>query len=73
MINIVKKEWEFDDELKKKMIQVYKEQILDLEEVVPNFKIANVTIHFDESSPHLHIVGVPFKDGMKNSMEKTSW
>lgn len=61
---------EQDDNFKKKMIEVYKEQILDLEETVPNFKIANATIHFDESSPHLHIVGVPFKDGMKNGMEK---
>ena len=52
------------------MVEVFKEQIIDLEEVVPNFKIANATIHFDESSPHLHIVGVPFKDGMKNGMEK---
>ena len=59
-----------DDKFKKKMIEVFKEQIVDLEEVVPNFKIANATIHFDESSPHLHIVGVPFKDGMKNGMEK---
>ena len=59
-----------DDKFKHKMVEVYKEQILDLEEVVPNFKIANATIHFDESSPHLHIVGVPFKDGMKNGMEK---
>ena len=59
-----------DDKFKKKMIEVFKEQISDLEEVVPNFKIANATIHFDESSPHLHIVGVPFKDGMKNGMEK---
>ena len=59
-----------DDKFTHKMIEVYKEQILDLEEVVPNFKIANATIHFDESSPHLHIVGVPFKDGMKNGMEK---
>ena len=59
-----------DDKFKHKMIEVFKEQILDLEEVVPNFKIANATIHFDESSPHLHIVGVPFKDGMKNGMEK---
>lgn len=54
------------------MTEVFKEQILDLEEVVPNFKIANATIHFDESSPHLHIVGVPFKDGMK-MVWKTSW
>lgn len=52
------------------MTEVFKEQITDLEEVVPNFKIANATIHYDESSPHLHIVGVPFKDGMKNGMEK---
>ena len=59
-----------DDKFKKNMIEVFKEQILDLEEVVPNFKIANATIHFDESSPHLHIVGVPFKDGMKNGMSK---
>lgn len=59
-----------DDKFKKKMVDVFKEQIQDLENVVPNFKIANATIHFDESSPHLHIVGVPFKDGMKNGMEK---
>ena len=59
-----------DDKFKHKMTEVFKELILDLEEVVPNFKIANATIHFDESSPHLHIVGVPFKDGMKNGMEK---
>ena len=59
-----------DDKFKHKMVEVFKEQINDLEEVVPNFKIANATIHFDESSPHLHIVGVPFKDGMKNGMEK---
>ena len=59
-----------DDKFKHKMIEVFKEQISDLEDVVPNFKIANATIHFDESSPHLHIVGVPFKDGMKNGMEK---
>ena len=59
-----------DDKFKHKMVEVFKEQIIDLEEVVPNFKIANATIHFDESSPHLHIVGVPFKDGMKNGMEK---
>ena len=59
-----------DDKFKHKMVEVFKEQIVDLEEVVPNFRIANATIHFDESSPHLYIVGVPFKDGIKNGMEK---
>ena len=66
-----KKYWDTkDDKFKHKMEEVFKEQAQDLEDVVPNFKIANATIHFDESSPHLHIVGVPFKDGMKNGMEK---
>lgn len=59
-----------DDKFKHKMVDVFKEQAQDLENIVPNFKIANATIHFDESSPHLHIVGVPFKDGLKNGMEK---
>ena len=59
-----------NDKFKHKMTEVFKEQIIDLEEVVPNFRIANATIHYDESSPHLHIVGVPFKDGMKNGMKK---
>ena len=58
-----------NDEFKHKMIEVYKDQVNDLEKVVPNFKVANATIHFDESSPHLHIIGVPFKKGMKNGME----
>ena len=58
------------DKFTHKMEEVFKEQILDLEEVVPNFKIANATIHFDESSPHLHIVGVPIKYKNKNGMEK---
>lgn len=55
---------------KDKMINVFKEQIKDLEEVVPNFKVSNVTIHLDEHSPHIHIVGVPFKDGYKNGMKR---
>ena len=33
-------------------------------------KIANATIHFDEHSPHMHIVGVPFKDNCKTGMSK---
>ena len=58
-----------NDNFKHKMIEVYKEQIIDLENIISNFKIANATIHFDESSPHLHIVGVPIKDGSKNGMK----
>jgi len=53
-----------------KMVQVYKEQVEDLKRVVPQFKIANAVIHFDETSPHLHIIGIPVKDGYKNGMKK---
>ncbi|MDO5849980.1 MAG: plasmid recombination protein [Methanobacteriaceae archaeon] len=58
------------NEDKQKMINVFKDQCFDLEVVVPNFKIANATIHFDESSPHLHIIGIAYKDGNKNGMYK---
>ena len=58
-----------DDKFKHKMADVFKEQVEDLEFIVPKFKVANATIHFDESGPHFHIVGVPFKDGSKNGME----
>ena len=59
-----------NDEYKKKMIDVYREQIKDLLEVVPEFKIANAVIHFDESSPHLHIIGLPISDNNKRGMKK---
>ena len=57
-------------EEKYKMIEVFKNQIVDLERIVPSFKVANATIHFDESSPHLHIVGVPVKENCKTGMNK---
>lgn len=53
-----------------KMERVYDEQVLYLKELVTDFKVANVTIHFDESSPHLHIVGIAVKDNCKTGMSK---
>lgn len=41
------------------MVDVYNEQIKELTKIIPDFKIANATIHFDEVSHHMHIVGVP--------------
>lgn len=52
-------------EYKYVMIQVFEQQLEDLKEIVPNFYVANATIHFDEHSPHLHIVGVPVKKIVK--------
>ena len=66
-----KKYWDTkDDNFKHKMSNVFKEQVSDLEELVPNFKIASAIIHYDETSPHLHIVGVPIKYKNKNGMSK---
>ena len=66
-----KKYWDTKDlKFKKKMTNVFKEQVIDLETMLPNFKIASAIIHYDETSPHLHIVGVPIKVGGKNGMNK---
>ena len=66
-----KEYWDTKDKsFKEKMSEVYKKQVNDLELLVPNFKIASAIIHFDETSPHLHIVGVSIKYKNKNGMEK---
>ncbi len=59
-----------DINYKKKMTNVFKEQVKSLEELVPDFKIANAIIHYDETSPHLHIIGVPIKFKNKYGMSK---
>ena len=57
-----KKYWDTKDkEFKRKMTNVFIKQVNDLEQLVPNFKIASAIIHYDETSPHMHIVGVPIK------------
>ncbi|MCI8396532.1 MAG: hypothetical protein HFJ52_02330 [Clostridia bacterium] len=53
-----------------RMVQVYSEQAQDLMKVVPEFKVANAVIHFDETSPHLHLVGLPISDNNKRGMKK---
>ena len=59
-----------DNEYRLKMIDVYNEQVKDLVKIVPTFKVANATIHFDETSPHMHIVGVPIIENCTRGMKK---
>ena len=59
-----------DNEYRYKMTDVYNEQIQDLSKILPDFKIANATIHYDETSPHMHIIGVPVIDNCKRGMKK---
>ena len=66
-----KKYWDTKDIIfKKRMSNVYKKQVEDLEMQLPNFRIASAIIHYDETSPHMHIVGIPIKYKNKNGMSK---
>ena len=63
--------WDTKDiNFKKRMTNVYTKQVEDLELLVPNFKVASAIIHYDETSPHMHIVGVPIKYKNKYGLSK---
>ena len=59
-----------DNEYRYKMTDVYNEQIQELSKLLPDFKITNATIHYDETSPHMHVIGVPAIDNCKRGMKK---
>ena len=59
-----------DNEYRYKMTDVYNEQIQELSKLLPTFKIANATIHYDETSPHMHVIGVPVIENCKRGMKK---
>lgn len=62
--------WEnIELEEKKKMSEVFENQIQYLEKNLENFKIVNAVVHYDESSPHLQLVGVPVSYNNKRGME----
>ncbi len=71
-----KKFWEQNSGDKIFMKQVYKQLLLKLQEYLPDFKVANAVVHFDEASPHMHVVGVPigrgFKRGLSTKVSKRS-
>ena len=59
-----------DDKYRFKMTDVYNEQVQELSKLLPEFKIANATIHYDETSPHMHVIGVPVIENCKRGMKK---
>lgn len=59
-----------DDTYRKKMSDVFNEQINELEKLVPSFRVANAVIHFDETSPHMHIVGFGVCEDNKVGLKK---
>lgn len=62
--------WQSHEFEKGIMYPVYKALVNKLEEVLPEFKIANAVIHLDEASPHVHVVGVPVWEGAKRGLRK---
>ncbi len=62
--------WEEHGENKEKMYNVYRYVLSRLQEYLPDFKVANAVIHFDEASPHMHVVGVPVWNGTKKGLSK---
>lgn len=70
-----KKFWDLHecDELEYK--KVFENQLEEIRRIYPNFIIANATVHFDESSPHMHVIGVPvgeFENGLAKRVSKRS-
>ena len=64
-----KEDWQnIDLQDKKKMAEVFKNSLNILEE--NGFKVANAVVHLDETSPHLHVIGVPIGTDFKKGMEK---
>lgn len=64
-----KEDWKnIDLQDKQKMADVFKNSLEILES--KGFKVANATLHLDETSPHLHVVGIPVGTGFKKGLEK---
>ena len=51
------------------MTLIFKDQLTALSQYCPDFKVANAVIHYDEKSPHMHVVGVPVGHGYERGME----
>jgi hypothetical protein len=62
--------WDEHGEDKERMYHVYRYVLSKLQEHLSDFKAANAVIHFDEASPHMHVVGVPVWSGTKKGFSK---
>ena len=56
-------------ENKENICKVYDTLLEQLQQEMPDFKVANAVVHFDEASPHMHVVGVPIGRGFKRGLE----
>lgn len=70
IIQVCDKEfWEEHQDKRDKMLNVFKEQLDFFKKEVPEMVITNCTLHQDEASPHLHLIGIPRGYGFKKGMQ----
>lgn len=56
------------------MTTVFQQQLKDLQDQVPELRIASAVVHNDETSPHVHVVAVPvaeYSRGLRKRVSKT--
>ena len=62
--------WDKNPDKRRNMDVAFKEMLNMLQKEAPNLVVANAVIHYDEASPHMHVVAVPVADGFKKGMSK---
>ncbi|CDA29226.1 plasmid recombination protein [Eubacterium sp. CAG:156] len=62
--------WDKNPDKRRRMDVAFKEMLNMLQKEAPNLVVANAVIHYDEASPHMHVVAVPVADGFKKGMSR---
>lgn len=62
--------WDKNPDKRRRMDVAFKEILELLQKFAPNLVMANAVIHYDEASPHMHVVAVPVAEGFKKGMTK---
>ena len=61
--------WETHQFERENIDSVYDLILWHLGQYMPDFVVANAVVHYDEASPHMHVVGVPVGRGFKRGLE----
>lgn len=61
--------WETHQFERENIDSVYDLILWYLTQYMPDFVVANAVVHYDEASPHMHVVGVPVGRGFKRGLE----
>ena len=62
--------WDKNPDKRRRMDVAFKEILELLQKFAPNLVVANAVIHYDEASPHMHVVAVPVAEGFKKGISK---